>query len=59
MIDILSDITTQINEFHRGQLKKAWLDIIIDEDGRERHMDPDEKHNKIKELLNNYWKHIV
>ena len=55
MINILSDITTQINEFHRDQLRKAWLDIIIDEDGK----DPDEKHNKIKELLNNYWKHIV
>jgi len=59
MVDILSDINTQINGFHRGQLKKAWLDILVDENGKERHMDPDEKHNKIKELLDNYWKYIV
>jgi hypothetical protein len=59
MADIELDINRKIKEFHRGQLKKAWLDIIVDEDGWEKHMDSDEKHNRIKELLDNYWKHII
>ena len=52
MTSVEIDIGQRIDRFHRGQLKEAWLDIIEDES-------EDEKHSKIKELLDSYWKHIL
>ena len=52
MTSVEIDIDQRIDRFHRGQLKKAWLDIIEDES-------EDEKHSKIKELIDSYWKHIL
>lgn len=52
MTSVEIDIGQRIDRFHRGQLKKAWLDIIEDES-------EDEKHSKIKELIDSYWKHIL
>jgi hypothetical protein len=55
MASIEIDISQRIDRFQRGQLKKDWLDIIIDDEGA----NSNEKHSKIKELIDSYWKHIL
>tara|TARA_R110000751_G_C13421628_1_gene440356 strand:- start:235 stop:402 length:168 start_codon:yes stop_codon:yes gene_type:complete len=55
MASIEIDISQRIDRFQRGQLKKDWLDIIIDDEGE----NSNEKHSKIKELIDSYWKHIL
>ena len=59
MTNTLTDTSEIVNEFNRQQLKKDWLDIITDRNRHDRNKNPDDKHNKIKELLDTYWKYII
>ena len=54
---MLPDTDEIVNEFNRQQLKKDWLDIIIDKDGQDSDKNSDDKHNKINELLDIYWEY--
>jgi hypothetical protein len=57
MTNMLPDTDEIVNEFNRQQLKKDWLDIIIDKDGQDSDKNSDDKHNKINELLDIYWEY--
>ena len=59
MTNTLTDTSEIVNEFNRQQLKKDWLDIITDRNRHDRNKNPDENTNKIKELLDTYWKYII
>ena len=59
MTNTLPDTSEIVNEFNRQQLKKDWLDIITDRNRHDRNKNPDGKHNKIKKLLDTYWKYII
>ena len=52
MMSVAIDIDHRMNRFDRGQLRNAWLDIIEDDSD-------DEKHTKIKDLLDAYWASII
>ena len=59
MTNILSDTDKAVNKFKRRQLKKDWLAIITDGNRHDRNKNTNDKHNKIKELLDTYWKYII
>ena len=40
-------------------LPDTRLDIITDRNRHDRNKNPDENTNKIKELLDTYWKYII
>lgn len=59
MTNTLPDTNQIVNEFNRQQLKKDWLDIITDRNRHDRNKNSNENTNKIKELLDTYWKYII